>query len=245
MRTEESVRALKLLKKIFDKHNVTFWLEKGTLLGAVRHGEFVPWDDDVDISYYAYHIFRILDSKDEFKKSPFEIYYVNGHYGIRNKKDKHHLTCILPHGIRNNNHYWFEFVPPLTWFIFALETPDYHTIDYSYHETVLKKAKLPNNLKLFLIKFSSKLSKKGRRKLIRFLWFIQLLFKVHKNKYVSEGSHIIKLDKIKIYNLNFKIPTNSSSYLENLFGPNWRVPKHKGKVVKRWRNKDIPMRYEV
>lgn len=55
---------LKMLVEIDDicrKHNIKYMLAFGTLLGAIRHKGFIPWDDDVDICMPLEDMFRFRD----------------------------------------------------------------------------------------------------------------------------------------------------------------------------------------
>ena len=47
--------------KICKRHDIQYWLSSGTLIGAMRHDGFIPWDDDLDIEMMRSDYLRLME----------------------------------------------------------------------------------------------------------------------------------------------------------------------------------------
>ncbi len=89
------------IDRICRKHNLKYWLDFGTLLGAVRHDGFIPWDDDLDICMMAEDYEKFCQiAKEELKESSYEFHVFPSQIGKLLHKD------FTP----NSEEEWIQFI---------------------------------------------------------------------------------------------------------------------------------------
>lgn len=74
--------AQKLLE-VCSRHNLKIWASGGTLLGAVRHKGFIPWDDDMDFMMFRDDYNKLVEIGPQEFKNPyfFQSFYTDNFFG--------------------------------------------------------------------------------------------------------------------------------------------------------------------
>ena len=102
---------LDTLVKFFDEHGLRYCLSYGTLLGAVRHQGFIPWDDDVDVMMPRPDYNRFLDLTRQIKvNANLDVLYFpeTAQYFWPFAKIVNTDTMLIEKQLRNDLQHWLK-----------------------------------------------------------------------------------------------------------------------------------------
>jgi len=225
---------LRDIKEIFDKHNIKFWLDWGTLLGAIRDGEIMEYDDDIDIGMMKNDFEKIHSILPEINKKGFSIdtslTFIPKFCFLR----QDYSVDIWPYSKLNENTF-------LTYGSAPLKSRIARVLRFIYNLFMCQKTNAnliisSSKLELiiaFLIKgifaiFPYKLKKS----------FAKLSQKILMKNYIKRVKVIIpkyyfeKFRNFEFYNITFNVPLDADGYLRYKYGEDWKIPRQKWDWVK-------------
>lgn len=95
--------AFELVAKKLNQHGIVWWLEFGSMLGAVREGKRIEWDEDYDIGFWIKDCPRVFMALHELNEYGL-VCNGNLHLGVANKNGEHYI-CISAHKVIKNRVY--------------------------------------------------------------------------------------------------------------------------------------------
>ncbi len=205
--------------QICKKNNLTYWLDAGTLLGAIRHKGFIPWDDDIDVAMPRndYNKFLKIYKKDlsshlflQTRESDpeFSLYYAK----IRNTNTLFIEKQEKERNIKYNQGIFIDIFP-----VNYINTKINHIYPF------LRRLGSFFTENRFYIKYFN---------LDLYKYYIKIFNKLHdqKNNFIRKGPEITSrlkniekkdifpLNEVGFENLTFPAPYNYDKYLEEIYG---------------------------
>jgi len=212
------------VKEVLDIYKVHYWLNDGTLLGAVRDKGFLPWEHDIDLGMWVddistekkEHIANVLRSY-EYRVLLFPDMYMTVTAGnvyldmeFYGRKDG---MAVLPQWLPVNKAGKY-----LGYIRTILMAPGYYRADKS--ESVMKHYALniSNGIATMLPKKAA-------------IGIVERLYrKVGHKEWTIPAHYFENFDVIEFQGMFFSIPANPERYLAFRYGKDWRTPNPKWNV---------------
>ena len=228
---------LEEIEGICRRHDIAYWLDGGTLLGAVRHGGFIPWDDDIDIAMRLEDMRRFVEVAQ--KELPEGLILQSPYI---DKRLKEPITKV-----RDTNSF---FVEPGDNFAESYEKGVYVDI-FPFIPYPALPRKLIKRLTLGISRSYSILHKVhyyslrsfaeffwfgGKYALYRAIWGVLCCFFPKKNKYISNvlvnngygithrRDSVFPLGEMTFEGKQFSVPANPDAYLKDLYRRYMDIP---------------------
>lgn len=214
---------LEVVDSICQRNGISYWLSSGTLLGAVRHGGFIPWDDDVDIEMLRDDYLKLMEILPKelpeqyvLQNNETDSNYVYLYAKVRDTHSHIEEKCVFNRHFRYNG----AFID-----IFPLEPaiPKLSRIaSILYNRLCLGQIKNTSLYKTNLFLLQKIIFPIFRR--ITALYTPQNIHYTYGVGFLNESrreKEIYPLKKIVFEGYEFNAPYNKDAYLKRLYGNNY------------------------
>ena len=223
----EMVKMIANIDKLFRENDIKYTLLGGSVLGAVRHKGFIPWDDDMDIAVWRKDfekVEKLLSNLDGFIYDFAQTNQIARHYPI----GKLHLV---------NEQYSIDFSPTID--IFALDKVPNNTLSVKFLNLIVflcraatkRESKKP--IKHFIFTNTPKIILDFIQK-ITYNYIINLnkknyenlgnVFGAWKTKEYFLANIYENLIFVEFEDLKLPIPQNYNFYLTQMYGDYMKLP---------------------
>lgn len=147
--------------EICDRHNIVYYMLGGTMLGAVRHKGFIPWDDDMDFGVMRKDFDRLKEALEKELKFPYKLYTWRNTQNVLGPKfkiadertvaEEFRKEGFKPMGI-NIDIFPLDYAKTNRYGLNKASVSDIYKRIYAYKYLPLKSRSLPKKVVAFLIK---------------------------------------------------------------------------------------------
>ena len=223
---EDNIKLIDFFDSLCKKYNLKYWLDFGSLLGAVRHKGFIPWDDDLDVGM------TYDDYKKLFDILPQELEYSDYEFIIKSEKPRKLLLQI-----KNKTNLAQLDIFPYNFYYKKIKNKDDERIFYKNLYRAFDECL--NKFGYKIVDGKTKYLAQNIEKIVKHIilednnvkitdepdlfWGIEF-YHNWENKIINYNT-IFPLKTINFEGLKLSIPNNSEKHLTNIYGNYMEIPR--------------------
>lgn len=239
---QTQLEILREFDRVCKKHNISYLLYAGTLLGAIRHKGFIPWDDDVDVCMLRRDYEKFLQISEETldKKYFLQTYETDKEFPHQFAKLRKNNTIFMEGWYANLDIHHGVFID-----IFPLDNIEPNTflgrvhlrlMNYMWRlntsrfkERNLKNSSGINRIIRMVLYYLLKIVPK--KPLDRFITKLSCLYNEKETEWVADLGLASRISKIKKFAMKKEEVEDKIGW--NFEGYEFPVPKDYDKILKR------------
>jgi len=211
---------------------ITSWICYGALLGMVREGRLLPWNNDVQLACWHHPdiIQRFIQLTDKLNTNGYHAYYYSsiGAISVRNSSAIVNLTCfwkendmaVRPHETAAGDKLGVPFIGRLFWWLGTFSVAYSGAIPWLTRRPLSKT----DAIKSLIICMFRILPMFIRKKLMQLFYRISKIFGTKSQKTGIPVHLFSELKPMDFYGGKVPAPKSSEVLLEYLYGKDWRIP---------------------